>query len=178
MAYNPAQYYVGGGIFKLAEWDGTTPPDIGELAELGAVSSMELSPAIDKIEHETSRLGISAKDDEAVVKTGASMKIVVDQINQDVLSMFFLGDKVDTDEVELFTNTSQYYAVYFTCANTKGELWDFYVYKCSVTPSGAYKAISGKEYNTVELTLELLSDAVNHPTGSPFGKAIKMTAAG
>lgn len=176
MAYNPAQYYVGGGPVLLAAWDDALGPVYpADFSEIGSVQNFDMEPKVDKIEHETPRDGILTKDDEAVIKTGGTLKLTCDQINQDTLAMFFLGTKVGTNEVELLTNTSQYFSVYFRCKNVKGELWDLYLYKCSVTPSGSYKAIAGKEYNKLELTLELLSDGANHPTGSPFGKLIKMT---
>ena len=56
------------------------------------------TPTIEKKEHFSSREGVKTKDFTAVVQTGATIKVTLDEINGENLAIFSLGEKgTDTD---------------------------------------------------------------------------------
>lgn len=175
MAYSIAELQVGGGEVWIAPFDVLDPPTYPtDFAIIGTCSTCEIEPKVDKIEHETPIAGVLIKDDETVIKTGATLKFVCDQINQDTLSMFFFGTKVSTTGVTLMTDTVQEFAIKFVSKAVKGQKWDLTLWRVSIKPSGSFKLIAGKEYNSIPFDAEVLSDLTNNPT-KPYGEFVKQS---
>lgn len=175
MAYNVAELQVGGGEVWIAPFDVLDPPTYPTDFEIiGTCATCEVEPSLEKIEHETPITGVLIKDDETVVKTGASIKFQCDQINQDTLAMFFYGTKVSTTGVTLLTDTTQEFAIKFVSKAVKGQKWDLTLWRVSLKPSGSFKLIAGKEYNSISFEGEVLADITNNAS-KPYGEFVKQS---
>src|SRR5215510_8768126 len=83
-------YHIGKGIVSFKE-DGA-----GSFVDLGNAPAFVYTPTIEKLEHFSAREGVKTKDFTAVTQVGATIKVTLDEITAQNLSMFSLGD-LDTD---------------------------------------------------------------------------------
>jgi hypothetical protein len=180
MAYSVQQLTLGGGVFYLAPRSGDVAADVGgwtdatgsfnsdygDFLDLGAVPDVKCTITLDIAEHYTNRDGPDLKDAQDPVKVGETWKIQCDQLNQQTLSMFFLGEKIGNNTVYHLTNASQEFAVKVVPRYTRGEKWTHHLHRAVLKPTGDSAFFTRKEYGSMQFELEGLADSANHSNTS------------
>jgi len=183
MAYSVTEYPLGGGIVYIGPWDGTTPPDdgdwlasaggfdadYGDYVDLGAVPAISVAMIAEILEHWQIRNGVQGKDAQDVTQVGETWKFTCDQVNQDTLSMFFLGTKSGSNIVLHLTAPTQEFGLKVVPDYTRGQKWIHEAWRGQLKPTGDFNIFTAKEYGKVDFEFSLLDDTTNHPTGSPWG---------
>lgn len=146
-------YHIGKGIISFKE-DGA--PDF---VDLGNAPSFVWTPSIEKKEHFSSREGVKTKDFTAIVQTGATIKVTLDEINGDNLAIFSLGEKgTDTDgniTISAFKKTEIAGVIKVEGTNDIGQRVD-YIGRISVIPSGDFSFITdADDFSTLEIEAEV-----------------------
>lgn len=157
MAVSPSvdNYQVGKGVVSFSTDEGSNYRDVGN------VSDFTWTPTVTKLDHFSSREGVKKKDRSVAVETGATLKMIMDEITADNLAMLALGE-VDSDTDGDHTIKSMDLAsvdglIKFVGANDVGQKVDF-IGRVSFTPSGSFNVISDNAWNTIEVTGEMVAD--------------------
>lgn len=95
---NPDQYEVGRGRLMAALLDVDGAPI--EYRDLGNCPVFTTSIAVEKLEHRSSREGLSTIDKEVVISQDLNLSFQLDEFNQDNLALLFAG------EVATYTNAT------------------------------------------------------------------------
>jgi hypothetical protein len=146
-------YHIGKGIVSFKE-DGA--PDF---VDLGNAPSFVWSPTIEKKEHFSSREGVKVKDFTAITQTGATIKMTLDEINAENLSLFTLGELgTDTDgnvTVAAFKKAEKAGIFRVVGTNDIGQQVDFEG-RASVNPTGDFSFITdADDFSTLEIECEV-----------------------
>ena len=89
---NVQNYHIGKGIVSFKETGGSS------FVDLGNAPSFVYTPTVEKKEHFSAREGVKTKDFTAITQVGATIKVQLDEITGENLSMFALGEMgTDTD---------------------------------------------------------------------------------
>lgn len=158
---NVENYYVGKGIVYIK-----LPTD-ADYVDVGNVTALEFTPAIEKLDHFSSRSGIKQKDKSVVIQVSATLKVSMEEWTARNLALTLLGDVVESGgivSIEMLTNNAQEAQVKFVGTNSVGPQWTFEFPSVSFTPSGTLNPISD-EWGVLEVTGEV--EAVD----SAFGTA-------
>jgi hypothetical protein len=160
---NVQNYHIGKGIVSFKEVGQSTYRDLGN------APSFVYTPAIDKLEHFSSREGVKTKDFTAITQISATIKVTLDEITGENLAYFALGDPgVDTDgnvTIEALQKTEFVGDIKVVGTNDIGQKVDFDA-TVSFIPEGDFSFITAEDqFTTLELTAEVQRDA----NGS-FGK--------
>lgn len=91
MSPSPDNYTLGKGVPYFNRLSPSTGLHTGEL-DLGNASAFSFSIAIEKLEHYSSRGGLSAKDKEIVRQITPSLAFTLDEINVQNVSLLTLGE--------------------------------------------------------------------------------------
>ncbi len=141
---------------------------------MGNATSLEITPAVDKLEHFSSMEGTKSKDDTVVTLKKGTVKITLEEITGRNLALLMLGN-VDEDgyggiSIDLFARTSFTGEFWFYGNNDKGPRYKIHLPKVTWNPSGAFNPISDS-YANIQLegdwessdgdfgTMELMDDA-------------------
>src|SRR5262245_66558627 len=85
-------YHIGKGIVSFKETGGSI------FRDLGNAPSFVYTPAVEKLEHFSSREGVKTKDFTAITTISATIKVTLDEITGENLAYFALGTTgTDTD---------------------------------------------------------------------------------
>src|SRR5512139_436436 len=84
----------------------TFTPDGGSQTNLGNCTQLRYTADITKLDHFSSMAGIRTKDRSVVTQLGATISLVLDEINKFNLALFILGDTATTGDIEGLTNTT------------------------------------------------------------------------
>jgi hypothetical protein len=146
-------YHIGKGIVSFQE-DGQS-----EFLDLGNAPSFLWSPKVEKKEHFSSREGVKVKDFTAITQTGATIKLVLDEINPDNIAIFTLGVKstavAGVVSISAFKKTEVAGIIKVEGTNDIGQHVD-YTGRISVTPSGDFAFISDKDdFSALEIEAEV-----------------------
>jgi len=161
-------YLIGKGFCVFLPSGETTP------FHMGNATSLELTPAVDKLEHFSSMEGTKTKDDTVVTLKKGTLKGTFEEMTAKNLALLMLGD-VDEDgyggaTIDLFSRTSFSGEFWFYASNDKGPRWKIHLPKVTWNPSGAFNPISDA-YANIQLegdwessdgdfgTMELMDDA-------------------
>ncbi len=146
-------YYVGKGIvyIKLA--------DDADYVDIGNVTSLEFTPAVEKLDHFSSRTGIKQKDKSVVLSLSATLKLVMEEWTARNLALTLLGDSAGVQsggvtQIDILVNTAVEAQVKFVGANDVGPQWTFEFMSVSFTPSGTLNPI-GDTWGALEVTGEV-----------------------
>ncbi len=83
---NVDNYYVGKGIVSFKKDGETTFRDVGNVPEF------EFSPTLETLDHFSSRTGVKTKDKSIITSKTATIRMVMDELTAQNLSLFFLGE--------------------------------------------------------------------------------------
>ncbi|WP_028320380.1 hypothetical protein [Desulfatiglans anilini] len=158
-------YTIGKGIMYMADWDGATPPDEGDLGDVGNCPELGLELSVEEKEHYSSRSGAKNLDKSTTIQKGYKLNFSLDEMATKNLERFLMGTAVG-DKIAGLTNTQREVWIRFISDNAEGpnRQWDFW--RVKLRPNGAGSLI-GEEWMTLPHAGEGLSDVANHPT-SPF----------
>ena len=168
IAPDPENLQVGKGI---ASFKPTGTPDF---IDLGNCPEIEYEPTIEKLDHFSSRAGIKTKDKSVVIERGGTLRILMEEITANNLSMLLMGT-IGNDgpggepSVDIFTRDTLRGEMKFEATNDVGPRWNLHFYNVEFAPSGTFNPISD-EWNNIEVTGEVLIA----PAGAPAGQAGKV----
>ena len=149
-------YYIGKGkVF----WT----PDGGAERELGNVPEFEFTPALEKLDHYSSRGGVRTKDRSVVLEKSATVRIVMEEWSVENLQMTLMGGAAADDgsgnmTFDLLAQDELRGALRFEGANSVGPQVTITLPLVSFKPSSAISPITD-EWGTLELTGEVLTSA-------------------
>jgi hypothetical protein len=81
----PINYYVGKGIVY---WT----PDGGAERDVGNVPQFEFTPAVELLDHNSSRTGVKTRDRRVVTQKTGTLRMVMDEWNAPNLALMLMGD--------------------------------------------------------------------------------------
>lgn len=158
---NPLLYYIGKGIVSFKKTGDVAFRDLGNVPEL------EFTPAVDKLEHFSSRSGTKKKDRVVVQQATATVRVVMEEITAQNLALAVLGE-VETntagDEVVSILSLSEITGqLKFIGSNDVGQQVDLLLNNVSMVPEAGINLISD-EWSNIEITADVLAD-----TNGDFG---------
>ena len=163
---NTDNYYVGKGkvYIKL-----TTD---GDYVDIGNVPEFEFTPAVEKLEHFSSRAGVKSKDKSIVQSKSATLRMVMEEWTARNLALALLGVADESDPgavtIPIFQDNVITCAVKFEGANEVGPKWNFEFPQVEFSPSGALNPISD-EWGQIEVTGEVIYQELSDSFGTATG---------
>ena len=154
---NVNNYHIGKGIVSFKE------AGSGTYTDLGNAPSFTYEPAVEKLEHFSSREGVKTKDFTAITQVGATITFTLDEITAENLAFFALAEQgVGTDgSVTLsgLTKTEFTGDIKVVGTNDIGQQVDFDA-TVSFVPSGEFRFITDEDnFSTIEIECEVQKDA-------------------
>jgi|SRR6185295_9484693 len=154
---NVNNYHIGKGIVSFKE--------VGESVyrDLGNAPSFVYTPAIEKLEHFSSREGVKTKDFTAVTKISATIKVTIDEITGENLAYFALAELgTDTDgntTLEGLKKTEFVGDIRVVGTNDIGQKVDFDA-TVSFIPEGDFSFITAEDaFTELTITAEVQRDS-------------------
>lgn len=154
MATSPSvlNYSILKGIVKFT-------PTGGVERDLGNAPEFELTPAVEKLDHFSSRAGVRSKDRSVVTEKTLTARIVLDEFTTENVQLGLMGGDITTttdgDEFGIFEDSEITGALTFTGTNDIGAKVHLLLPDVSFGPSGSLNLISD-EWGQIELTAEVL----------------------
>lgn len=150
-------YHIGKGIVSFKEVGQSTYRDLGN------APSFVYTPAVEKLEHFSSREGVKTKDYTAITQIAATVKMTLDEITGDNLAYFALGEiGTDTDgntTISGLSKTEFVGDIKVVGTNDIGQQVDFDA-TVSFVPSGDFSFITAEDnFTTIEIEAEVQKDA-------------------
>jgi hypothetical protein len=139
-------------------------PTGGAARDLGNAPEIEITPNIEFLDHFSSRSGIRSKDRSVAVETGATVRVVLDEITADNLAMLLFGsgtlgvvgtNSAGEKEFDILAVAEVTGALTVTGTNSVGNKFTMVLPSVSFQPTGSWAVIS-EEWNTIEITGEVL----------------------
>jgi hypothetical protein len=136
-------------------------PDGGSERDLGNCPEFELTPAVDKLDHFSSRTGVRSKDRSVAREKTLEVRMVLDEYSPENVRMALLGSTLTPStsgqEFGIFAESEILGSVRFVGTNTVGSQINLNLPSVSFLPSSAQNFIS-EEWGTMELTGDVLFD--------------------
>lgn len=146
-------YQVGKGIVSFK------PDGAADYIDLGNVAELEYTPNIEKLDHYSSRAGTRTKDKSIVQTRSGSLRILMEELTAQNLSMLLMGTVDDAavggPTIDIMATDLIRGEVKFVATNDVGPRWDLQFYNVEFSPSGSFNPISD-EWNQIEVTGEVL----------------------
>lgn len=142
MATDPLQYYIGKGVVSWTPAGGTK-------RDLGNVPTFEFSPNLEKLEHKSSRTGVSTTDRTIILSKGGTVRIVLEEWTAENLAMALLGTNT-AGTIDIFSVNSASGELEFVSANEVGPTITLTFHNVTFNPSGTFGFI-GDEWGQLEL---------------------------
>ena len=146
---NTGNYYVGKGIVKIKiieTGNQSDPPiiDNGVWRDLGNAPLFELTPAVTKLAHYSSRAGRKFKDKQITQQVELSVKLTLDEITPENLALALMGSEADsTGLVHNIMDLGQINcALRFVGTNDVGDMQQVDLPNVLITPTGSIGFIS------------------------------------
>lgn len=157
---NVLNYYIGKGVVSFQK-----EGDVG-FRDVGNVPEFEFTPAIEKLDHFSSREGVRKKDRTVVLEKSATIRMIMEEWVAENLAMFALGE-VETNTagdpvIDIFSVSEIKGALFFQGTNDIGAQVDILLHNVSFQPSSSINPISD-EWGQIEITGEVLDE------GNGFG---------
>lgn len=143
MATDPLQYYIGKGIVSFTPAGGTK-------RDLGNVPTLEFTPNLEKLEHKSSRTGVSTTDRTIILSKGGTVRLIMEEWNIDNLALALLGSTPAAGSFDIFANNSVNGELEFVSANEVGPTITMTLYNVTFNPSGTIGFLSD-EWGQLEL---------------------------
>jgi hypothetical protein len=129
--------------------------------DLGNCPEFELTPAVDKLDHFSSRAGVRSKDRSVAREKTLEVRMVLDEYSPENVRMALLGSALTPStsgqEFGIFSESEIRGAVRFVGTNDIGSQINLNLPSVSFLPSSAQNFIS-EEWGTMELTGDVLFD--------------------
>jgi len=164
-AHSTALYQLGKGILSIAEWDGTTPPEDSDYRDVGNCPRFEVNVTEEKLDHFSSRTGVRLKDKTVTLEVGYTVDFDLDEVSLKNLAMFLRGS-ISGTVISAATALDKEYALKFVTDNAVGENEKWELWRCRLTPGGAFNLISD-DWSLMTFTGEGLADT-DHHASSPY----------
>lgn len=143
-----------------------TPTGEGERA-LGNAPEIELTPNVDTLAHYSSQEGVRTKDKEVTLEKSCEIRIVLDEITADNLSILLLSDVYTgsdgQSELSIMEVSSITGVIRIEGTNDVGKKIDVVLPSVTFRPSGGLNLISD-EWAQIEITGEVLAVGGNFGT--------------
>lgn len=131
-------------------------PTNGSPTDLGNCTQFRYTADITKLDHYSSMAGIRTKDKSVVTQLGATISMVLDEINQFNMALFVLGDTDTTGAIGGLTNTTLTGSLSFTGTNDVGSQVNF-TGNVQFQPGGDFNMIVENEWQNIPLNAEVLA---------------------
>ncbi|HET7376546.1 MAG TPA: hypothetical protein VFK30_07550 [Anaerolineae bacterium] len=135
---------------------------------LGNCTSFIYTPDVQKLDHFSSQQGIRVKDLSVVTQLGATIKMILDEINEFNLSLFVLAEGNTTGSMGGLTKTDLEGTLTFTGTNSVGSQVTF-TGLVQFQPGGDFNMITENDWQTIPLNAEVLSSAGSYGTWTVGG---------
>lgn len=160
-APNIENYYIGKGIVSFKK-DGESV-----FTDCGNVPEFEFTPAIEKLDHFSSRQGVRTKDRTVVLEKSGTIRMVMEEWNARNFAMALLGN-VDTDSngrevIDIFSSNAVSGVLKFTGTNEVGPKWELIFNKVDFIPGSSVSLLSD-EWGQLEINGDVA--AVNGSFGT------------
>jgi hypothetical protein len=174
MAVSPSttNYFQGTGYCK---WT----PTGGVQRDLGNIVECELTPAVDKLEHKSTRSGSKKTDFTQYNNQAVTIRLVLDEITAENLGLLLMSDvteNTDSKELRIMSKNVIAGALTFTGTNNVGNKVSGSFPSVSFGPTGSFSPISGDDFGQIEVTGDLLATTYTDGT-SDFGTMTIVDAA-
>lgn len=149
-----SDYYIGKGIVSFQKTGDVAYRDVGNVPEF------EFTPALEELEHFSSRSGVRSKDRTIVIEKSGSLRIVLEEFTMSNLALAFLGTLTEDTSgsvIDIFAENSITGAVRFVGQNEVGARFQVDFPNVSFIPSGSVGLITD-EWGQIELTGDVLVD--------------------
>jgi hypothetical protein len=158
-------YQLGKGILYIAEWNGSTPPDVGAFSDVGNCPRFEVEVSEEKLDHYSSRSGVKQKDKTVTLEIGYTVNFDLDEVSIGNLARYLRGTLTGS-KINALTALDKEYALKFVSDNPVGENEKWEMWRVRLTPGGPFNLISD-EWNVMSFSGEGLADTTNHAI-SPY----------
>jgi len=145
---NVQNYHIGKGVVSFKETGASS------FVDLGNAPSFIYTPKVTKKEHFSSRQGVKTKDFTAVTEIGATIKVTLDEITVENLSIFALGN-VTGGTITGLTKAEFEGTLQVIGTNDIGQHVSW-IGNVSFVPSGDFRFITdADDFSTIELEAEV-----------------------
>lgn len=151
-------YRIGKGIVYFKKTGGS-------YVDMGNCPTFEFTPAIDKLEHNSSRHGVKSVDKTVVLSKKGTLKITLDEWNPENIALALLDDTYSSGAVEIFGGNSIKGAVKIVDSNQVGPTYTWEFLNVEFIPSAALSLISD-EWGQIELEGNVQIDASSGSFGT------------
>ncbi len=148
---NPLDLSIGKGIVSFT-------PSGGSKRDLGECESLEITPALEKLEYKGNRSGVRSTVRSIILEKTAQARFVLAEWSPENLALAMLG-QVDTAGTgfEIFAESEIAGELEFVGTNDIGPKYTVILPNVSIIPQGAVSFISD-EWGRLELTADVLLD--------------------
>lgn len=151
--------------YQLATGKGYWTPSGGSERDLGNVVSGTIQPNITFLDHFRTYGGARSKDRSVASELSATLVLTLDEIMMENLAMQLFGGDGSTvtantatnKEFEILSRSETVGLFRFVGDNNIGNRVTVNLPTVSIQPSGIYNLISAEDWNTIELTGEVLN---------------------
>lgn len=154
-------YYIGKGIVSFKK-DGEP-----SFVDCGNVPEFEFTPAIEKLEHFSSRQGVKSKDRTIVVSKSGAIRMVMEEWNARNLAIALLGEVDENtagqEVIDIFASNAVSGTLKFTGTNEVGPKWELIFNKVDFIPGSSVSMLSD-EWGQLEINGDV--SAVNGSFGT------------
>ena len=148
--------WIGKGIVTFQATGETAARDVGEVSEL------EFTPAIEKLDYFSNRQGVRQKVLSVIVERSGTIRMVMDEVTAQNLALAVAGTITTNtagDQVVSMLATNETTGVLrITGTNEVGQQVDAEFLNVSFSPEGSLNFISD-EFGSIEITGEVLADS-------------------
>ena len=159
-SHSTSLYQLGKGVLSIAEWDGVTPPSPGDFVDVGNCPRFEVNVTEEKLDHFSSRSGVRLKDKTVTLEIGYTADFDLDEVSLKNLAMFLRGS-IAGAVISAATALDKEYALKFISDNAAGENEKWELWRCRMTPGGAFNLISD-DWSLMTFAGEGLADTAHH----------------
>jgi hypothetical protein len=156
-------YRIGKGIVYFKK-------EGGSYVDMGNCPTFEFTPAIEKLEHNSSRQGVKSVDKTVVLSKKGTLKIVLDEWTKENIALALLDSSYTSGAVHIFAGTSVKGSVKIEDSNEVGPTYTWEFLNVEFIPSQALSLISD-QFGQIELEGTVQVDA----TTGTFGTVTDLT---
>jgi len=147
---NVDEYNLGRGIVYLSDLNSDGTPT-NQWRDVGNATEFNITVETETLEHFSSRAGVRVKDKEVIVQTEMNVSITLDSINDQNVSLFFLGETANYTNVTAFTEHAMIENAvlgrWYDIVNAAGaRAYDIATPANLVLQVGANNLVSGTDY--------------------------------
>ena len=154
-APNILNYHIGKGVVSFKVTGASVFRDLGNVPEF------EWTPALDKLEHYSSRTGVKSKDRTVVLSKAGTIRVVMDEWDVENLALAMLGtisqNTAGNNVIAIFASNSITGVLKYREANEVGPKYEWIFNNVSFIPSSSVSPIS-EEFGQLEITGDVLVD--------------------